>query len=458
MKIMETLLEIVDIALPDSYGVGKKDGFVYFVKGAVPGDRVRVRVTKEGKKFSYGEIIDIDRPSPDRCQAPCTYFGLCGGCTLQHLSYEKQLEVKERHLAQTLARIGGIDVTSVNVRPIIPSPKHYFSRNKIEMSFGRDSKGIVVGLRERSGPDTAHEGKVVSLGECLAFSDSVERILPPVLDFLSEHHLPPYDPATGSGFVRRLILRESKLTADVMAILETTHGALPDAEVLWRTLNEKAPEVKSLWRGINTRRADAGFYEKEEYLFGKRFIEEAFGDLTFRIYPQSFFQPNTGIAETLYRTVTEFAGPGPSDKVLGLYCGMGPMEMMLSRNASSVTGVDSNPENITRARENAKINGIENCTFIEGKVETIGDRLPPKPGIVVIDPPRSGISNEGQSLIVRLGPEKLVYVSCNPSTLARDLKNLKRHAYLIREIASFDAFPQTGHLETVALVERQRAL
>ena len=426
MKTMEILLEIVDIALPDSYGVGRKDGFVYFVAGAVPGDRVKIRVTKKGKKFSYGEIIDVDRPSSDRCPAPCPYFGRCGGCSLQHLSYGKQLELKERHLLQTLARIGGIDLASVSVEAIAPSPERYFSRNKIEMALGRDKNGMVIGFRERTASETGYEGRVVSLDNCLAFSNSVERILPPVLEFLNMYRLPPYDPATGNGFVRRLVLRESKSTADVMAILETTRGVLPDMEGLWRSLNEKAPEVKGLWRGINTRRMDAGLYEKEEHLFGKRFIEEGFGDLTFRIYPQSFFQPNTGIAEVLYRTVIEFADPGPRDRVLGLYCGMGPMEMMLSRNASRVTGIDSNPENITRARENAKINGIENCAFIEGKVERLGDRLPLKPGIVVIDPPRSGISEEAQGLITRLGPEKMVYVSCNPSTLARDLKNLKK--------------------------------
>ena len=457
MKTEGVLLEIVDIALPDGYGVGKKDGFVYFVSGAVPGDRVRVRVTKEGKKFSYGEIINIDSPSPDRRSAPCGYFGLCGGCALQHLSYEKQLEVKERHLLQTLSRIGDVDITSISVKPILPSLDRYFSRNKIELAFGVDSKGVTAGLRERALPE-GREGKVAPVGSCLAFSESVERILPPVLDFINRHRLSCYNPATGEGLIRRLILRESKSNGDVMAVLETARGVLPDMADLWRRLTGEAPEVKSLWRGINNRRVDAGFYEREEHLFGELYIEETLGSLVFRIYPQSFFQPNTKIAEALYGTVMEFAEPASHDKVLGLYCGMGPMEMILSRKAGRVTGVDSNPENVVKARENAGINGIGNCTFIEGRVERIVDRLPRSPSIVVIDPPRAGISSEGQNLIARLEPRKLIYVSCNPSTLARDIKAMKRYGYMPQKIASFDAFPQTGHLEAVALIERHGAL
>jgi len=458
MKTEGVLLEIVDIALPDGYGVGKKDGFVYFVTGAVPGDRVRVRVTREGKRFSYGEIVDIDRPSPDRVSPPCPYFGLCGGCALQHLSYEKQLEVKERHLLQTLSRIGGIDPASFSVEPITASPDRYFSRNKIEPAFCDNDKGIALGLRERAAPEAGREGSVAPIDSCLAFSNAVKRILPPVIDFVSRHRLSPCNPATGKGLLRRLILRESKSTGDVMVILETTRGLLPDTEGLWRSLNREAPETKSLWRGINNRRVDAGPYESEEHLSGERYIVETVDTLAFRIYPQSFFQPNTRIAETLYRTVIEFAQPAPRDTILGLYCGMGPMEMLLSRRAGRVTGVDSNPENIVKARENAKINGIGNCAFIEGRVEQIGNRLPRAPSVLVIDPPRGGISAEGQDLIAHLKPGKFVYVSCNPSTLARDIKGMRKYGYVLRKIASFDAFPQTGHLEAVALIERQRAL
>jgi len=458
MKIAEVLLEIADIALPDGYGVGRKDGFVYFVPGAVPGDRVGVRITREGKRFSYGEIAHTDRPSPDRVSAPCPHFDLCGGCALQHLSYEKQLEVKERHLLQTLSRIGGIDTASISVEPIVPSPDRYFSRNKIELAFYDNDKGTALGFREKTAPEAGREGGVVPIDNCLAFSNVVKRILPLVLDYINRHRLSCYNPATGKGLVRRLVLRESKSTGGVMVILETTRGLLPDTEGLWRSLSREVPEVKSLWRGINNRRADAGPYESEEHLSGERYIVETVGNLTFRIYPQSFFQPNTKIAEALYKTVIEFAEPAPRDTILGLYCGMGPMEMLLSRRAGKVTGVDANPENILRARENAKINGIENCVFVEGRVERIEGRLSRAPSVLVIDPPRGGISAEGRNLIAHLKPMKFIYVSCNPSTLARDIKDMRKYGYMLRKIASFDAFPQTGHLEAVALIERQRAL
>ncbi|MDR2018181.1 MAG: 23S rRNA (uracil(1939)-C(5))-methyltransferase RlmD [Syntrophobacterales bacterium] len=454
MKFTELSLEIVDMALPDGYGVGRKDGFVFFVPGAVPGDRLKIKVTGQKKRFSYGEIFEIEEPSPDRRQPPCPYFGLCGGCTLQHMSYRKQLEVKERHLVQTLARIGHMDTASIAMLPIVPSPQHYFSRNKVEMAFGKDEYGLIAGLREGAWQKMDYEGKVISLGKCLAFSDCVEKILPPILDFFNGHRFLSYDQATKKGLLRRLVLKESKTTDEVMVILETSRGILPNMQDLWRMLSNKAPEVVSLWRAINTRRSDAGLYEKKEHLFGKRFIEESLGGLTFRIYPQSFFQPNSRIAETLYQAAMELGQPGPQDRVLGLYCGMGPIEMMFSRRTNKVTGVDSNPDNIANARENARINGIENCIFIEGMVERVGSRLPAKPEILVIDPPRGGISNKGCDLIARIEPGKIVYVSCNPSTLARDLNNLTKYGYVLRKVVPFDAFPQTGHLETVALVER----
>ena len=455
MTMTELSVEIVDIALPDSYGVGKQDNYVFFVPGALTGDRVRIKVIKEGKRFSYGEIIEIERPSPLRCEAGCSHFGSCGGCTLQHLAYEKQLEVKGNYLLQTLVRIGGVDVSSVEITPVVPSPEQYSTRNKVEMSFGSQRGKVVVGLRERVAPGANYEGKVIPLSECPTFSGIAEKILPHFTAFSNTHRLLPYNPVRKNGFLRHLVLRESKTSGEIMVILETTPGALPDLTGLWQDLSKHVPQVKSLYRATNSRATDTGLYEGETHLFGDRFIQESMGGLTFRIYPQSFFQPNTRVAQILYRTIVDLLEPDPRDRVLGLYCGMGPIELFLSPKVKEVTGVDSNPANIANAKENCRINGIENCAFIEGRVEKVRDRFPSKPDVLIIDPPRGGISADGLNIIVRTEPARIVYVSCNPSTLARDLRFLKGHGYEPGKIASFDAFPHTGHLEALALIEKR---
>lgn len=454
MAVSEPSVEIVDIALPDGFGVGKKDGFVFFVPGAVPGDMVHITIRRESRRYSYGEIIEIERPSPHREDPPCPHFGTCGGCTLQHLNYSKQLEIKENHLLQVLTRIGGIDPSSLEVMPIITSPDRYFNRNKLELAFGGAGQTVALGLRERVSPWANYEGRVTSLKECLIFSEVAEKIIPLFVQFSAQHHLVPFDPIKKSGLLRHLVLKEAKSTGEIMVILETATGILPELADLWHTLSKSVPQVTSFYRAMNNQAVDTGLYEHEKLVFGKAWIEESLEHLglNFRIYPQSFFQPNTGAAEALYRTIADIAQPDSKDRVLGLYCGMGPIEMCLSSMVKEVIGVDSNPKNIMNARENCKLNNISNITFVEDRVERLKDRLPKKPDILVIDPPRGGISKEGLNIILDAKPKKVVYVSCNPSTLARDLRYLKRHGYRPRKVAPVDAFPHTSHLESVTLL------
>ncbi len=447
-------LEIVDMALPDGYGVGKKDGFVFFVSGLVTGDTAVIQVTREGKRFSYGETVEILEPSPHRRQAECPHFGSCGGCSLQHVSYEKQLEIKANYLRQTLARIGGVDMSHPDIAPIVPSPQQFGSRNKIELAFGMDRSGITIGLRERASPGGGYEGKVIPLTRCPLFSDALAGVIPLFASYVGRSGLLPYDPAKRTGFLRHLVLRESKSTGKMMAILETKPGVLPDASGLWRDMEDKAPMVTGFYHAVSGRNADTGLYDREELLCGEEAIRESLADLTFAIYPQSFFQPNTACADLLYRAILDLADPHPADRVVGLYSGMGPIEVFLSRKVQHVTGVDSNPANTRNALLNCRENGITNCTFIQGKVEDVRARLPRKPDILVIDPPRGGITPQGLKTIAALEPRKFIYVSCNPSTFARDLTALRDHGYHPRKIVPFDAFPHTSHLETVALLER----
>jgi 23S rRNA (uracil1939-C5)-methyltransferase len=454
VEFPELSVPIVDIALPDGYGVGKKGSLVFFVPGAVVGDQVRIRVTKEDKRFSYGEILEIEKPSPFRREPECPHFGPCGGCVMQHLEYEKQLEVKENHLRQALARIGGVDTASIDIRPIAPSPQEYFSRNKIELAFGRNSRSITLGFRERTDPAGKYQGRVIPIDSCPVFSNQVRNIIPAFIDFADKDGLSPYNPDTRKGTLRHLVVREAKATGDLMIILETTRAALPDMAGLWHSLSESVPKVKSLYRTINTQTVDTGLYEQEYHLFGEKFIEETMGGFKFRVYPQSFLQPNTRVAEIMYSAIADLAAPDINDRAVGLYCGMGPIEIFLSPRVKEITGIDSNPVNIHNARENCGLNAVQNCTFVEGRVEKFRDRLPLNPDLLVIDPPRAGMSKEALAIILKLAPKKIVYVSCNPSTLARDTRYFKEHRYVLKKIAPFDAFPHTTHLESVAIIEQ----
>ncbi|OPY74664.1 MAG: 23S rRNA (uracil-C(5))-methyltransferase RlmCD [Syntrophorhabdus sp. PtaU1.Bin058] len=447
--------EIIDIAFPNNYGVAKKDGRVIFVPGGVFGDIVRIKILKESKGYAYGAIEAVERPSPFRTKPLCPHFGVCGGCTLQDLDYEKQLELKERYLRQTLKRIGGIDIDRIEVQPVTPSPDRYLYRNKVELAFGEKDGGIMPGMRERVSPFRHYEASVVPVTTCPVFSPAIEAIIPAVREFAGREGIPPYNTATGKGVLRHLIVRESKTTGEMMVTLETTQKAGKDPVGLFETLRKDVPRVTGLYLAINDRHGDTIHYNRLRHIAGRSYITEDIDGMTFRIYPQSFFQPNTKAAGMLYGKIAGVARPAGDEHILGLYCGMGPIELYLSRYARTVTGIDSLSGNIINAGENCRINNITNCVFHAGTIEKVLGEIPlPKTDLLVIDPPRSGISNEGMKLITGINPLRMVYVSCNPATLARDLKVLLGHGFGIVTISPFDFFPHTSHLETLVLLRK----
>jgi 23S rRNA (uracil1939-C5)-methyltransferase len=443
-------IHIHDIAFPNNYGVGKIDGYVLFVPGALPGDLVNVEITNRGKQFGYGKLISIEEPSPFRVESFCPHFDLCGGCTLQNLAYNHQLIIKENYLRQTLKRLGNIDLNEIAVSPITASPETSFYRSKIELAFGERDGQITLGLRERSSPSKSYTASVEPLRECRTFSPLIEKIIPVFTDFAQTNHLTPYNPITKKGFLRHLIIRESKSTGELMCILETTKDVLPDMKQCRQTLTQKVPEVTSFYSAINNEQTDVVRYEKAVHIGGKLFIEEKLGPFTFHIYPQSFFQPNPKAAEKLYEKIPDLIALDKNQTVLGLYCGAGPIEIFLSPYVREVIGIDSLPENITNAIENCRINTMTNCSFRTMTTENFLKNSPTeKPGTLIIDPPRGGITREALTVILELGPAKIVYISCNPSTLARDLKLFRENNYIIKKIAPFDFFPHTSHLETM---------
>jgi 23S rRNA (uracil1939-C5)-methyltransferase len=422
-----------------------------FVPGAIPQDKIRVNVVDRGKRFGYGKIVSIEEPSPFRVEPFCPHFGLCGGCTLQHLAYNHQLIIKENYLRQTLKRLGNIDLSEIDVLPITPSPETSFYRSKIELAFGEQNGQITVGLRERVSPFKPYDAPVVPLRECRTFSPLIEKIIPVFADFAQANRFIPYNPIARQGFLRHLIIRESKSTGELMCILETTNGVLPDMKQCWQMLSQEVPEVTSFYSAINNAQSDVIRYEKTFHIAGKSFIEEKLGHFMFRIHPQSFFQPNTKAAEKLYEKIPDLIALDKNQTVLGFYCGTGPIEIFLSPYVREVIGIDSLPENITNAIENCQANEATNCSFHTMTVESLMKNSPiQKPDIIIIDPPRGGLTREALKVILELGPAKIVYISCNPSTLARDLAFFREKQYVIEKIAPFDFFPHASHLETVA--------
>lgn len=455
MGSMEFLVDITDIALPTDHGVARKNGCVIFVPGAVIGDRVKVTLARQQRQFSYGELTDIETPSPFRVNPECPHFGICGGCSLQHVHYNKQLEIKEHFLSENLRRIGGIDVKNTNLLPVRPSPDIYLYRNKLELSFGDKDGKIALGMRERVSPFRRFTARVVPIETCIVFSRAIEKIIPVVTELASQLGLAPFSPFTKKGVLKHLILRESKATGHIMAILETRRDGLPNLESAIQSMIKEIPEVVSFYHGVNTRTDDVIRFDRLHHLYGAEAIEDKIGNLTAMVYPGTFLQPNTRGAELLYETILEQLKVEGNETVLGLYCGSGPIEIYVAQTARHVTGIDSDPKNISTANENCSINHVTNCTFYAGRAEDALRRtLSPTPSALIIDPPRTGLSKQSLDVVEALNLPKIAYVSCNPATLARDLRELVSHGYSVQTISPFDLFPHTGHLETLTILLR----
>jgi 23S rRNA (uracil1939-C5)-methyltransferase len=438
--------DIHDIALPSGHGVTRLDDLVVFVPGALPGDRVRFRVVKREKRFGYAALLDIVDASPMRVEPQCPHTGQCGGCDLQALAYESQLACKENHLRQVLMRVGREDLEGVALSPMAPSADRFSYRGKIEFSFGEAQGRLVIGLKGRASPTGLEASPVVPVDGCPLFGPVAAEVLPLLREEAGGCGLAPYDPRTGKGVLRRLVLREAKGTGQVMVHLVAATGTGGRLDRLLKGLPGKVAGLKNIYLTEGSR---------PRLLWGEPAIDELLSGLRLRIYPLSFFQPNPRTAELLYGCIPEAAGMRGGERVVGLYCGAGSLELFLARRAGTVEGIDSSRESIACARENAKLNDIGNCRFLEEKAERATARAGAGRGdLVVVDPPRRGMSPEALAAIARIGPERIVYVSCNPSTLARGLAGLRR-GYRARWMMPFDFFPHTAHFEVLTVLERR---
>ncbi|MBI4562995.1 MAG: 23S rRNA (uracil(1939)-C(5))-methyltransferase RlmD [Candidatus Rokubacteria bacterium] len=448
-------LSIEDLAFGGE-GVGRVDGYVVFVRGGIPGDRLSVRLVQARSRFGRAVIEAVEAPSPDRVEAPCPYFGRCGGCRLQHLAYPTQLAFKAKQVELCLARIGGL--SEVPVRPIIGAPEVFGYRNKMEFSVvrgGREEpgRGLVVGLHEADRYDV-----VLDIERCLLQSETMNRLLTEVRSFFRERGLSVYDQESGEGLLRFLMLREGKRTGEAMVNVVASVPQLSALGPLAERLRQGAAPPASLVLNVNPKKASIAVGVEEHLLAGRDHIRESLGGLTFQISANSFFQTNTLQAERLFALVEESAGLTGGETVVDLYSGTGAISLLLARRCRWVYGIEVAQAAVADAVRNAKANGIANCTFLAGEVRFVLPQLISqgvRAEVVVADPPRAGFHPRALRALASLGPARIVYISCNPPTMARDLGELRRGGYRVNWVQPIDMFPHTPHIVAVARLERQ---
>ena len=432
-------------------GVARHDGFVVFVRGALPGDTVSARVTKVKRGFAEGVATEVIVPSADRVPAPCRHFGTCGGCRFQDLDYAAQLAQKERQVLDALVRIGRFQEPPLE--PILPAASQYGYRNKLEYSFTTGVDGVELGFHRAGRWDD-----VVGIDECLLTTDVGNAIRLAVREWAREEQLEPYDQATGSGYLRHLVVREGRNTDQALVVLVTAPGERFEAGYLVDVLR-RFPEVRSIHWAINDTPAEQTNLPTR-LLWGVDAIEEEILGLRFRVRPSAFLQTNTEMAARLYELAREYAALDGSENVFDLYCGTGTIGLALARDASSVWGLEISEEAVACAIENAELNGIENARFFAGNVGQTIEELREQagsPDVVVVDPPRAGLAGKALRRTGALGAARIVYVSCNPTTLASDLQVLRdEFGYVLERCRPVDMFPHTPHVESVSLLTSTR--
>jgi 23S rRNA (uracil1939-C5)-methyltransferase len=442
-------LTIDDLAFGGE-GVGRADGYVVFVPGGLPGDRLRVRLVQVRTRFGRGSIEEVLEPSPQRVEAPCPYFGRCGGCRLQHVAYPAQLAFKSKQVADALERLGGL--RDVPLRPIIGAEETFGYRNKMEFTVARARGALVVGLHE-----TERYDSVLDIERCLLQSDRMNGLLAETRAFFAERGLTVYEQDTGEGLLRFLMLREGKHTGELMTNVVTSAPAVSELAPLAQRLQARDPGTTSVIMNVNPKKASVAAGVEEHLLGGRDHIREDVGGLTFRVSANSFFQTNTRQAERLFDLVVESTGLTGTETVLDLYSGTGAISLLLARRARWVYGVELAQAAVDDAGANATANGVTNCTFVSGEMRFVLPALIAKgvtAEVVVADPPRAGFHPKALHALITLGARRIVYVSCNPTTLARDLGELVRGGYRLEWVQPVDMFPHTPHIEAVARLER----
>ncbi|MCX7878836.1 MAG: 23S rRNA (uracil(1939)-C(5))-methyltransferase RlmD [Ignavibacteria bacterium] len=457
-KGMEYELLIEDIST-ESFGIAKHNNFVVLVPYTVPGDRIKAIIRKVKKNYAIAEISDILENSPLRVDPECRHFTMCNGCKLQNMNYQAQLNIKRNIVKNTLERIGGF--VNINVEEILSSEKIFYYRNKLEYSFSSErwllpeeigkenlNKDFSLGYRIPG----FHE-KVIDIENCLLQSEISNRILNLTRDFFIKSNIKPYSTFKSNGSLRYLVIRQSAYTSEIMVNIITRDYIENVIKEYADELKKNIKEVTTLIHSVSVTKAQVADAKNYRVIYGKGYITEKLGKYKFKILPTTFFQTNSYQAEKLFNTVIKIGEFTNEETVLDLYCGCGAISFFVSDYVRSVTGVEQNEEAVKSACSNAEINRISNCSFVESDVNLFLKNLlhsekRSQYNCIIVDPPRSGLHPEVVKNILWLQPEKIIYVSCNPSTQARDLKILSQK-YNIKTVIPVDMFPQTMHVENI---------
>ncbi len=422
-------------------GVGRYEGMAVFVPYALKGERVSVRIENLKKTYAHGKMLKVLESSGRRQKHECPVYYQCGGCSCQHMTYEAELEFKTEKVAQILKRIGGL---SVNVHPCEPSPDTKEYRNKAQFPVGLQEGKICAGFYAKA----SHN--IINSQSCIIQNDISKRCLTAVLNFMEQYGIAPYCEKTGKGIIRHVYVRCGK---NALLTIVTNGRQFPHADKLIEIVKESCPEVLGIVQNINSRKTNVIMGSQCITLWGDGRVSDSMCGLDFEISPLSFYQVNRPQAEKLYSKAAELLKLSGKEELLDLYCGIGTITLFMSRFAKYVYGVEIIPDAVENARKNAEINNIHNAEFFVGDAKEASAKFE-NIDAVVIDPPRSGCSEEVIEHLVRINPEKIAYISCNPSTLARDLKIFAEKGYSTKDVYPYDLFPRTYHTEAVCLLSK----
>src|SRR6266581_6365614 len=430
-------------------GVARLNGFVVFVRHGLPGDRVRARVTKVKRNHAEALAVEVLEPGPQRVEAPCEHYPACGGCRFQDLAYEAQVAAKEEQVHDALRRIGGI--AEPPLEPIVPAEEVFHYRNKLEYSFTQTPEGAALGFHRAGRWD-----EVLDIRRCWLTTDLGNAVRDAVRDWARAEKLEAYDQVEHTGYLRHLVLREGRNSGQMLVQLVTAPGERFDRDELVEVLR-RFPEVRSIHWAVNESQAEVTNLPTT-LLWGEEAIEEELCGLRFRVRPNAFLQTNTRMAERLYELAGEYAALTGNETVYDLYCGIGTIGLSLASRALTVWGVEVSEESVACALENQELNAIGNAAFFAGNVGEVLRELQDRagdPDVVVVDPPRAGLAGKALKRLGEIAAPRVVYVSCNPTTLAGDAKRLSEdYGYRLAKARPVDMFPHTPHVECVALLER----
>lgn len=447
MKIKDRIITPLEDITHSGEGVARIDNMIVFVDGGVPGDTVEIEITAVKKTYMTGKILKLITPSVKRQEPPCPYFGRCGGCQILQIQYKEQLAIKHKIVTDALERIGGIKDVSVNAVIGMETPCRY--RNKAQ--FKISDKGV--------GFFAKRSHQIVPIKDCLTQPESCVPVIETFNKLMKDGCFELYDEQQHTGFLRGIVQRTNE-QGENMIVIVGNGRKLKHKDKILQAIPERIPDVRSVYLNVNTTRGNAVLGRENHLLLGTPQIEERIGDLSFLISPNSFFQVNTTQTKVLYDLVKNMAALTGSETLFDLYCGTGTIGLYLAREAAQVYGIEIVENAVLDAKENAERNHIKNIEFIHGKSETEAPRLAEKgihPDVIVLDPPRKGCDSALLEMINTLAVPKVVYVSCNPSTLARDLKILREYGYQVREVQPVDLFPGTGHVESVVLLSKLKS-